>query len=120
MIKWTEQKPDSLRCSAYQLYASMPLLAATSVALSPRSPLGLVLIDASLRRTVFEHLSLQTVELGGLLIGRVFDDLWDNSKWVVYVSGAYLRWVMMRLAYHFVWIRPFGHMHVRLVLITTR
>lgn len=72
MIVWQEQTPDFCVQPLADLFADLPL--ASAVALRATSGEALrVVVPSVVIDGIFAHLRRQDVEMGGLLIGRVFD-----------------------------------------------
>jgi proteasome lid subunit RPN8/RPN11 len=84
MIVWTEQKPDFRHKHVDELFSGLPFTATCAVAFSAER------IKIIARRTVivgiWSHLSEQSIELGGLLIGSVYNINEEHSQFIVSVE----------------------------------
>jgi proteasome lid subunit RPN8/RPN11 len=85
MIVWNEQQPDFRRTPVNELLPDLPFTTACAVILSPGcSPL--VVISRAVFGSLWDHLTEQPIEMGGLLIGRVHELEPAGSRFVVSVE----------------------------------
>jgi proteasome lid subunit RPN8/RPN11 len=73
MITWNEQRPDFVRRSLSDLVSHLPFTTACAIVLADRAPR--VLARQSVMAGILAHLQEQRVEMGGLLLGYVYDGL---------------------------------------------
>jgi proteasome lid subunit RPN8/RPN11 len=85
MITWTEQKPDFVRRPLDDLIASLAFTKACAVVLTGGMPR--VLVMESVMAGVLVHLREQRVEMGGLLLGTVYDGLSGGDDFVVRITN---------------------------------
>ena len=72
MIAWKEVPPDFRRRPVDELLAVLPFTVACAVMLYEQ-PLPRVLAPRSVLNSIWSHLRERRVEMGGLLIGKVYD-----------------------------------------------
>jgi proteasome lid subunit RPN8/RPN11 len=84
MITWTEQKPDFVRRRLDDLVAGLAFTKACAIVLAGRKPR--VLVMESVLVGVLEHLQEQHIEMGGLLLGTVYDGLTSEDDFVVAIT----------------------------------
>ena len=85
MIVWTEQRPDFVRRPIDTVLAHLPFTTACAVALpSTRTPR--VLASVKVIDGIFAHLRERNVEMGGLLLGAVYEGLRGNEDLVIAVT----------------------------------
>lgn len=85
MITWTEQKPDFVRRPIDDLVGELPFTKACVVVLSGRMPM--VLVRPSIMEGIFAHLQEGRVEMGGLLLGTVYDGLSGQDEIIVEIAN---------------------------------
>ena len=78
MINWLEQPADFGIKPLAALLAELPFTAAAALHQCPPGKLRVV-IPQSVLSGIVDHLQQQNVEMGGLLIGRVFDGASDRT-----------------------------------------
>lgn len=71
MIQWAEQTPDFQVLPAAELFAELPFSVAIAMA-RLASPAD-VLLRPGVKEQIYAHLRRRSIEMGGLLIGRVFE-----------------------------------------------
>jgi proteasome lid subunit RPN8/RPN11 len=81
MITWIEQKPDFVRRPFDELVAGLSFTRACAVVFGGRTPR--VLVIKSVMAGILAHLQEQRVEMGGLLLGTVYDGLTGEDDFVV-------------------------------------
>ena len=86
-MQWADQSPDFRRLPAEQLFTSLTLMQVVDV-LSLSRTQDAVLVDGHTWKQIQAHLKSKTFELGGLLLGQVFGQLWDNERWVAFIRAA--------------------------------
>src|SRR5258708_4078681 len=85
MITWNEQKPDFVRRCLDDLVSQLPFTRACAIALAAdRTPR--VLVRQSVMAGILDHLQEQRVEMGGLLLGSVYDGLSSGDAFVIAVA----------------------------------
>jgi proteasome lid subunit RPN8/RPN11 len=85
MIVWTEQKPDFVRRPIDAVLSRLPFTTACAVALpSARTPK--VLSSVKVMDGIFAHLQERSVEMGGLLLGAVYEGLRGSDDLVIAVT----------------------------------
>jgi proteasome lid subunit RPN8/RPN11 len=85
MITWTEQKPDFVRRPFDNLIRDLAFTRACAVVLSGRNPR--VLVTESVMAGVLAHLQEQRIEMGGLLLGAVYEGLSGEDDFVVEITN---------------------------------
>lgn len=89
-MKWNDVQPDISSESIYSLFKKMPFIDVIKVLiLSSSEPI--ILIRKSIREKIYHQLSQKKVEMGGLLIGKVYSKE-SLKKGIVatYIYDAYL------------------------------
>jgi proteasome lid subunit RPN8/RPN11 len=85
MMLWREEKPDFCWKPIGDLLERLPFTTAAAVVLGGgRAPR--VVLSHELSREIWAHLDERDVEMGGLLIGRVYDLYSDGTQFVVSVE----------------------------------
>ncbi|MFO3797868.1 MAG: Mov34/MPN/PAD-1 family protein [Anaerolineales bacterium] len=72
-MQWTEQPPDFQYFPIAELLALLPFTAALQLVVGNAADLRVV-VRRTVMRGIYDHLSQQSIEMGGLLLGRVFND----------------------------------------------
>lgn len=72
MIIWTEQRPDFFRRSGEELFRVLPFPAVCELLLN-RERSRFVVVNKSIIDSIWEHLAERPIEMGGLLVGYVYD-----------------------------------------------
>src|SRR6266436_4534120 len=82
VIVWNEQKPDFLRRPINDLLSQLSFISACAVVLndgdSPK-----VLVSEATWDSICSHLTERSVEMGGLLIGSVYNLAEESNKFVI-------------------------------------
>jgi len=85
MITWTEQRPDFVRRSLDDLISGLPFTKACAVVLAGRMPR--VLVGPSVMGGIFAHLQERRIEMGGLLLGTVYEGLSGHDDFVIEIAN---------------------------------
>ena len=85
MIVWTDQKPDFVRRPIDTVLARLPFTTACVVAL-PSAQKPKVLASVKVMDGIFSHLQERNVEMGGLLLGAVYEGLRGTDDLVITVT----------------------------------
>lgn len=86
MITWIEQKPDFVRRPIDTVLACLPFTTACAIAL-PSGGEPKVLASVRVMNGIFAHLRERNVEMGGLLLGVVYEGLRGNNDLAIAVTG---------------------------------
>jgi proteasome lid subunit RPN8/RPN11 len=82
MIVWREQQPDFFRRPLDDLLRRIPFTIACAIVFGPVK----IVVPRKVLQGIFEHLREQLVEMGGLLIGSVHEDVGVADRFVVSVA----------------------------------
>jgi proteasome lid subunit RPN8/RPN11 len=85
MIVWTEQKPDFARRPIDTLLVRLPFTTACALAL-PNTGALKVLANGKVMDGILAHLQERNIEMGGLLLGGVYDELPGRDGLIVAVT----------------------------------
>jgi proteasome lid subunit RPN8/RPN11 len=85
MITWTEQKSDFVRRPFDDLIGGLPFTRACAVVLAGGGPR--VLVTPSIMAGILAHLQEQRVEMGGLLLGTVYECLSGHDDFVIEIAN---------------------------------
>jgi len=85
-MNWTELSPDFSKTAPDELFKGQSLLAMLAV-LESSIEGPTVLFEKKIWTGIKHHLESENVELGGLLLGYVFENLWVDENPVVLVTG---------------------------------
>lgn len=85
MIVWREQPPDFCRRPGGDLLPSLPFIAACAVMLHAGRP-PMVIAHLRVMEGIYRHLEEKRIEMGGLLIGGVYDMITSGSGFVVSIE----------------------------------
>jgi proteasome lid subunit RPN8/RPN11 len=84
MIAWREQEPDFIRRPLDALVGNLPFMTACAITLAgDRVPR--VLVPPTVIAGIMAHLQERNIEMGGLLLGNVYDGLSGGSDFTVNV-----------------------------------
>ncbi|MBZ9963732.1 Mov34/MPN/PAD-1 family protein [Mesorhizobium sp. BR1-1-2] len=84
MIQWIEQPPDFRHFPLGDLFTTLSFTAALQLIAGESTALRVV-VSSTVMGGIYTHLSQQNIEMGGLLVGRVFKD--DDTFRVVLVEA---------------------------------
>jgi proteasome lid subunit RPN8/RPN11 len=85
VIVWKEQPPDFYRRPVADLVPNLPFVTACVVMLPNGGP-PLVVAPLRVMDQIWDHLSEKWVEMGGLIIGRVYDVTNSDSGFIVSIE----------------------------------
>jgi hypothetical protein len=85
MITWTEQKPDFVRRPLDELVGGLPFTKACAIVLAGRMPR--VLVRPSAMHGIFTHLKERHIEMGGLLLGTVYEGLSGPDDFIIEIAN---------------------------------
>ena len=87
LMRWTEKKPDFTPEGVEAGFHSMGFLECLNVLTKFRSR-PVIVLQKTIMKDIIEHLQKRNVEMGGLLLGRVFQDVDCPSDFFVTVEKS--------------------------------